>query len=215
MNNNLLVEKIIKSTLEKFQAKYGHNPDYENPVNQMKNIALISFSTNDSNNVIEPFLYTWGKMGRVLGQSRYYNWQQKCALLINSNHDSLEVFRTMALQNTDLDEYHDEIVKLYNAFKSIVDKIAAVKVLHILCPTFFPLWDNAIEKGLRAEYNGGCGCEPFTGHDYFAFMKCVQDLINKYNDLWISSAAFYEKGLLKIVDEYFWWSVGRPFSLVV
>jgi len=104
---------------------------------------------------------------------------------------------------------------LYSSLRSIIGPIASAKVLHLICPNFFPLWDNGIADGLRAEHSGIVDLKPFSAQDYFEFMKKLQSLLRKYDELWSSLSQSYKKGKLKIVDECLWYIVRTPFALIV
>jgi hypothetical protein len=113
-----------------------------------------------------------------------------------------------------LHRYETDIKTIYQALKSAVGPIGAVKVLHLVCPSFFPLWDNAIANGLRQYYYGDSTYESFSDQDYFDFMMWVQNWLRENDNLISSLSEQYNKTKLKMIDEFFWWTVTRPFSLV-
>ena len=106
--------------------------------------------------------------------------------------------------------------------------MAAAKVLHIISPYFFPLWDNGISVIVRKERvraaisNEGFlidikdfsnKIEDFSGKDYFYFMKILQTILEKYKNTFSVLAKSYEKGVLKIMDDFLWMLVHESLSL--
>ena len=215
MNNKILAEDVIKYSVQRIEQLHGHETTYSNLVDKMSRIVLKNISEQDVQEIIEYYLYTWGNMGRVLGQFQYFMWQDKIAQLIKQNSAMLENFRLLQLQNVQLNDNYQQITELYDSFKLNVGNIAAVKIMHIICPNFFPLWDNAIANGLRVEYYTNGTYEAFSGQDYFEFMKSIQSIAQKYAQLWSYLANFYNRSMLKIIDEHLLWTVRRPFSLIV
>ena len=209
-----LAEDIIRASVERCESMFGSDFDYSHPVSQMSQIALRSIDRTDVYIIIEPYLYTWGRMGRVLGRSKFDGWQGKVANLVRLEASKLEHLRTLELEQVPLEGRRAQIVELFDSFQAIVLGIAAGKVLHLICPAFFPLWDNAIASGMLAESKLSLH-DPISGQDYFEFMRGVQSMLRKRSKLWIELSTGYRKGTLKIVDEYLWWTVRRPFSLVV
>jgi len=215
MDKQLLAENIIRANVEKCEKQFGHDNNYHQPVQQMRNITLKNITALDVYKIVENYLYTWGRMGRVLGRDKYSGWQKKLAANIRTAQAKLEAFRSCELSAVELSEYQIDIETLYNSLNSIIGPIASAKMLHIICPNFFPLWDNGIADGLRAEYSGVNDLKPFSAQDYFEFMKTIQSLLRKYDELWSSLSKSYNKGKLKIVDECLWYIVRHPFSLIV
>jgi len=154
-------------------------------------------------------------MGRVLGRQKYSGWQKALASKIRLPQAKLESLRTLELADVELSRYEVDVKSLYNSLNSIVGSVASAKILHVVCPNFFPLWDNAIANGLRAEYSIGNNPKPFSAQDYFEFIKSIQSLLRKYDKLWSSLSDSQKKGRLKIVDECLWWIVKRPFSPII
>lgn len=158
------------------------------------------------------FLYKWGRMGRVLGRAKYQNWENRLAEKIESNRKELETLRMKELERVSLDRYESVIKKCYGSFKDAVGPIAAVKVLHLICPSFFPLWDNGIANAVRKEHEDMRDDE-FSASDYFRFMEKIQEFIKDYEQLLSELSTKPKKGKLRIVDRLLWWIVHRPLSL--
>lgn len=161
---------------------------------------------------IKTFLYRWGRMGRVLGRDHFINWETKLLLKIKMNRKALEELRSKDLSIAYLDRYESIIKNCYASFRDVVGPIAAAKVLHLICPNFFPLWDNSIATAIRNERKGRKD-DRFSPEDFFKFMKDVQNFANKYEGVLCELVSEYKKGKLRILDEFFWWMTQRPLSL--
>ncbi len=214
MRDSTLAANITKSTIDQFERKYGHEDKYEWPIRQMAAKELGTITQDDITQIAEYYLYSWGRMGRVLGREEYDGWQGKVACFIVRFQDKLGGFRLLPLLGEDLRRYETDIKTIYQALKSAVGPIGAVKVLHLVCPSFFPLWDNAIANGLRQYYYGDSTYDSFSDQDYFDFMMWVQNWLRENDNLISSLSEQYNKTNLKMIDEFFWWTVTMPFSLV-
>lgn len=168
--------------------------------------------TDNLKGTIRHFLYVWGRMGRVLGRQEYKNWETLLSKQIELNFDELQELRMKDLIYTDLVSYELVIKKCYKSFVDAVGPIAAAKTLHLICPSFFPLWDNGIADAVRKERADDKNRE-FSAADYYEFMKDVQDFAKRHMSVLSELANQYEKGELRILDEFFWWMVHRPLSL--
>jgi hypothetical protein len=215
MRDPTLVANIIKSTIDQFEGKYGHEDKYERPVREMAAVKLGTITLEDVARIVEYYLYSWGRMGRVLGREEYYGWQSKVASFIIQFQNQLGSFRLLPLLGEDLCKYETTIKAMYQALVSAVGPIGAAKILHLVCPSFFPLWDNAIANGLRQHYYGDSTYDSFSDQDYFNFMMWVQNWLRVNDSLVSTLSKQYTKTKLKIIDEFFWWTVTSPFSLVV
>jgi hypothetical protein len=114
-----------------------------------------------------------------------------------------------------------DVVMLYESLEGVVGQIAAAKVLNLVCPDFFPLWDNAIASGMRAElanmtgYSFNASVEAFSGEDYLRFMEGVQLFISRHSHVISVLSSQYSQRKLKIVDACLWWLAHRPFFLIL
>lgn len=166
----------------------------------------------DLKSMIRRFLYNWGRMGRVLGQDRFKNWENRLVAKIESNRKELEDLRLKDLSLINLDEFGSVIKRNYALFSDMVGPIAAAKTLHLICPNFFPLWDNAIAAAFRKECKDRKNGK-FSASDYLRFMKNVKDFANRYEQVLDELVNQYKKGKLSILDDFFWWMTQRPMSI--
>jgi len=74
MRDSTLAASIIKSTIDQFEREYGHEDKYEWPIRQMAAKELGTITQDDITQIAEYYLYSWGRMGRVLGREEYDGW---------------------------------------------------------------------------------------------------------------------------------------------
>jgi hypothetical protein len=206
-----VVNKIITECIKRCEQEFNDS---------VYNECLEAVKQSDLRNVVElkntlrRFLYVWGRMGRILGRREYRKWESRLVKQIALNHKELEEFRIKDLTRIVLDEYEQVIKRCYESFKRIVGPIAAVKTLHMICPNFFPLWDNDIAEAIRKE-RANRKDEEFLASDYYEFMKDIQRFVNGHQQVLSDLAREYHKGKLRILDEFLWWMVHRPLSLIL
>jgi hypothetical protein len=76
--------------------------------------------------------------------------------------------------------------------------VSTAKSLHLLCPRFFPLWDNRIAKGY------GCHWENSKNsfEDYWKFMNINYEQVASIRNQSPEPESLKEIGILKLIDEY-------------
>jgi len=209
--------KVISHYVESFENLFSRDfKDYTTYLNMMANTKLVGINGDDVRGVLRPFLYGWGRMGRVLGGKEYRGWETKLAKQIRTNCSLLESFKASNIDNTSLGKYQLDIEKSYESFRQVIGNIASAKALHLICPNFFPAWDNRIADGVRDEFltKGGYKTKPFTGADYYAFMYVIQNLMKTHDVTLVSLSKKYNKSKMKILDEFLWWAANRPLSVL-
>ena len=213
-------ELVIREYVERCEEEYGKtdsNYIYEKTMKEVKQKDLGSITEKDvESDIVKPYLYDWGRMGRVLGRYEFWDWESKLVKQIRSNCETLEVFRTKDLQHAELSEFKTDIERLYSSFKEIVGRIGGAKVLHLLCPSLFPPWDNAIANTARKELapKGKNKVENFSPQDYYRFMCGIQYLLKKYDEVLSHLATKYGRTKMRIVDECLWWAKERSLWLL-
>lgn len=213
-------DAMIKAIVDKHEAVYKGDSLYKNSIARVAAIDLSKVNESDVRNIVQRFLYEWGRMGRVLGQGKYFGWQGEVAEIIRTNSEILKKYQQRAIENGNLHNCREEIIRLYEAFQSKTGSIASAKILNLICPGFFPLWDNAIADAVRSElfevmgYNFDKNIDAFSGRDYFRFVDGVKLFITRHYDIISSLSRQYQQNKLRIVDECFWWVVRRPFYLI-
>ena len=227
LREKINVSELVKEYVNQCERNYDPSLNNRNKTSQrayseslqaMKNITLGNITEENTKLIVQPYLYKWGTMVRVLGQKKKYpNWGKKLTTEIRENHKMLKNFRSKDLVNVELNDYKDEIENCYQSFLPVVGRIAATKVLHLICPNFFPMWDNDIANGIRNELLKSIHkenkIEAFSKQDYYRFMVIIQVFL-KQNELILSSLSCEpHKTKLKVLDECLLWAVRRPYYL--
>ena len=220
MSGNNTEDAIIRDYVGRWENEFGATRGedcFKQCVGGMSAVRLKLIDEEQVKKLVQPLLYKWGRMGRVLGRTELSGWQANLAETIRKNSQRLERFRLAILEDADLPAEHANIISCYEEFKRVVYQIAAAKVLHQICPSFFPLWDNQICEGvtkeLAAKGKAAKTNVAFCGEHYWAFMSGVQDFARRKRDLLQQLSVQYKRGRLKILDEFFVWAAGRPLSL--
>jgi hypothetical protein len=252
-------EDVIREYIRLFQDEFANTngeAQYEKSSKEMNEAKLENISEHEVKYTIQPFLYKWGKMQRAAFKKRAGDWQTKLAKQIQSNFKQLEGFRTRDLRDTVLGEFEPGIKHCYESFYEVLGKVGAAKVLHVICPSFFPAWDNPIadailEEDIEFEMRGRVVKIPADlqrdyqkfmnlmqdpvkkqkfikkcqrerkrelkkspSAEYYRFMQATQNFIKRYETILSELAIKYQKGVLKISDECFWWAATyRPLCL--
>lgn len=213
MNNKQLIEEYVRRN----NKEYNENLIYNKCVEDMSKIDLQSITEQDVDQVIKRFLIKWGRMQRVLGEKKTPKWKNRLANLIQVNSQRLNDLKIVDLSDVELGKYETVIKDCYDSFKEVVKRVAAAKVLHLICPNFFPPWDDsiirAISEEIKKEYGIKLNVENCSGDDYYRFMQEIQNFIRKYEGLLSVLAREHGKTKVKIVDDCFWYATQRPLLL--
>jgi hypothetical protein len=157
------------------------------------------------------FLNHWGIMRKHFDVDKI----SKC---ITESKNDLDVFKKCRIEIVDLMPLKDSIQDIFQKFQESTDSpVAASKVLHVLVPPFFVMWDTTIRAGY------GCGIiynkAIARNETYYIFLERIQrelrEAIQSYADSH-SIKNFVEasdalirvlnadgrKTLAKIIDEY-------------
>jgi hypothetical protein len=121
---------------------------------------------------------------------------------INENFQKIESFRNRdisSLSNSDEDDIKDLFKKFLEALQIDSGKIqgrkspvAVAKTLHLLAPSFFPIWDDKIAKAYKCYYDKN------PGEKYISFCKAIKIVADEVKN-YISQS---DKTLIKLIDEY-------------
>lgn len=165
----------------------------------LRETDLCQITVRDVRRQIRAFLQTWGNMGRVLNEKRYPKWEEELAKAIRENCRLLNDFRVKKLANIkeeDLESLKIDVEKCYEIVRKQVAPTSASKVLHLIAPDFFPMWDGGIRKKLAIRRA--------NAEDYWEFMKKIKRSIEneKYNGILNRFSADDDKSILKLFDEY-------------
>ena len=196
--------EIIKSIEHEIEYKiYSEKHIYFPCINDLKNVDLKNIKDIDVYGPIKMFLSNWGIMGRVLARKKYKGWEKKLKTKISQISDKLEKFRDIQLETTNLEQWENDIEVCYKEIRNIVGPTSTSKTLHIICPSFFPLWDDNIRKLTRVS------TKPV---DYYNFMNKSKNFIKNNKKVITRLSKKYGKPKLKIVDEYLY-NISRRLDL--
>jgi len=209
--------EIIEKTLRKDHEKdNGFNEKilYYGCIQGMKKVQLNKINSQDIEGPVKTFLINWGTMRRGLNTKK--GWERNIERIIKSNCDMLDSFRNKNILSKNIEEIDvkNAIMDCYKAIRKCIGPTSTSKVLHIIAPNFFPMWDNAIKLKISKEcknkeiFLNGIGDSPIG---YYKFMRVVKFFIlsdSKRKEI-ISSLS---KNLnpacgvseVRTVDKYFW-----------
>lgn len=179
-------------------------------------LSVAAVTEEHVKDIVQPFLYVWGWMERVLERTEYVGWQSRLAERVCSNAATLEQLRVRELSTTDLSQQKLAIAACYGSFagKDVIGPIAAAKTLHLFCPGLLPPWDRKIARAAKAEWSGrssdGEKTKKLSAEDYYRFVAQVKQFILDYDGVISELATRYGKTKVKTVDECFWWATQKP-----
>lgn len=131
----------------------------------------LAFKKQTSVSVAESLavlLQTWNaqfyRFGRVKFDEEHF---KQIEALVNNNLASIEGYRRRSIQSLAPDD-EDRVRILFSRFENVVGPVGAAKSLHLLAPSFFPLWDREIAKAYHLRLGGGAFDE------YIKFMRLTK-----------------------------------------
>lgn len=171
--------------------------------------------------VIKLFLIGWGMMNRVVGRQGL-NWK-KFGETLRSMEREFELLRDKKFLTINFDDkvISDAVITIYDkldTFPYLGSPTTLSKILHLLNPEIFVMWDNAIER----EYHRKNRHINYTAFGYLEFLRTTQkeilDALNERKNETGQTLGNIEKELrskyknkttTKIIDEYNWIIVKR------
>ena len=197
----------ITQFVDEFERQMNGDPIYTHCWKELSAIEdLNSITVAQVTEIIEPYLYKWGRMSRVMGTRKYWNWRQDLTEAYHMCGNLLHTYRGLDLGSVDLAEYKEGTKVCYDSFTLSVGPVSAGKVLHLTCPSYFPMWDTDISKTIREEMfpGGGKGMGLFTFDAYYQFMHANKYFLNAYREELENLAQKHGKPKLKILDAWLW-----------
>ena len=143
-------------------------------------------------------------------------------ILQSSTGEKLQEFdklKLLTISQKELQNDKERIMQCYGKLRSQLGPTAAGKLLHLLCPNFFPLWDAKIredtKKAYKKNYENKIPSDTSSKDFYFEFIKIHQNFIKKYNEsLKKTGEQWYNKPLLRMSDIYFWTLSNKARSFI-
>jgi len=137
---------------------------------------LTTLNKDHVDEIIMPFLVTWGQMARSISQVEEKDWNGLVEKLRKqkSNLDHLNKWKLLDI--TFDNETKEAIKSLYGAVQvKYVGPTSVSKILHLLAPEVLPIWDDQL-RGKRPK-----GYEvKATPEGYVKYMEKMQEIAVKF-----------------------------------
>ena len=160
-------------------------------------------------NALGVLLLTWNSAFYRYGSLVYDQIEQS----IKQNRAKLYGYRKREIFSLSESEY-DDIKATYNDFlcslKSVGKKrtrvaekvsyspVSVGKALHLLCPNFFPLWDNKIAKAYGCQWHSST----ISFQEYWKFINISRKQSVELGEISQKPLSLNDVGELKLIDEY-------------
>jgi len=160
---------------------------------ELVSLALAGTTTLSISEAIAVLLQTWN---REYYQYHKFNTQHFIDIdnLLSSQLAILTTVRNNNIQNLDPSDNNtaNTVMQTFSAFELVLGPVGAAKSLHLLAPSYFPLWDRAIAKAYVGNLtNAGTNGSRYWQMMCYAFQQ-TQALI----------AAGFTGNPLKAIDEF-------------
>lgn len=163
---------------------------------------------NVASRIIRPFLACWGRMGRNV-EREDFDWS-KLVEEIKKQKENLDRLGKETLLSIRFKEVADIVKGIYDGIKvKHLGPTGISKILHLLNPELFVMWDDDIRKKISNR--------PFSGSSkgYLKFLKWIQnELIEATKGITIEEIRnradgeyIDRKTMAKLADEYCWITV--------
>jgi hypothetical protein len=191
--------------VEDLREKYGIvDCIYRQCLEEFGKLEISQLSEEHQTRIIEPFLLTWGRMGRVLGHEGVKAICKKLVAL----REKIEPVRRKNILSEDINSLRNLIIELYDDIRKTpflskkgkqkeVGPTAASKVLHLTCPDLFVMWDTAIRNKGYGKYDG-------DGKDYFEFLCEMKSMAKALESTIGDLQQRYRERVTRLLDQYNW-----------
>jgi len=173
---------------------------------------LISESWNDDrkvSNALEILLLIWNAAFYRYSTLNYLSIKD----VIDRHRKELNELRDLDIAELK-DDKKDIVESIYTDFldalksegrgggkkraKELYSPVSTAKCLHLLCPKFFPLWDNKIAKGYGCHWENSKNSFEY----YWKFMKINREQVVDIRNQSPEPESLKEISTLKLIDEY-------------
>jgi hypothetical protein len=191
--------KLINQHVKRYREL---DQTYLKAIENIKKAGLNNLSDEEVCSILRPYLLQWGKMGRVLG----HKGCRRTATKLKEIENKFNGFQNLNLATIDISQKSDDVEELYEEILNAewksekgrtkrVGPTATAKVLHLIVPDLFMIWDRKI----RVDYGFG-----ESGKEYVRFLINMQNWIKKLNPILEEMQKDYGKSPTKLVDDYNW-----------
>ena len=183
---------------------------YKGCVKEMRRVRLCSIKNSDVRGPIRVFLINWGMMARILNRKDRAGWEKRLKHTIKTAKVCvlLEGLRGKRLDSVNVTKYKNDIEYCFQVLNSVFrSPVAVAKTLHLICPGFFPLWDDGIRKAVSKEAKrapnykreNGLGRTP---KGYYNFMVRTKRFLRDYGETLSKLSKKYAESKLRVVDQF-------------
>lgn len=195
-------EEFIK-IVGQYENKYkGSDQIYLKVIEDFKKTGFCGLCDLNVDSILRLYLLKWGRMGRVLG----YKGCKRIGGKLEEMENQFGELQKLTLIIVDIGQKSDEFEILYNELLNAkwksdkgrlkrVGPTATSKVLHLVIPDLFMMWDSKIRKTYGFKD---------SGVEYVRFLVNMQNWIKKLGTIVKNLQAQYGKPLTKLIDEYNW-----------
>jgi hypothetical protein len=191
MKNNKVF--LLNFTTEKIEkgVKIGYDFWYIDCIEKIKGIELCKLPEKGAD-VIGNFLFKWGRMRRV-------GTKEECTKaviqVLCEKCSKLQNLRELYLEEEDINNYKEYIKKYYEVLAE-KSPVLAAKVLHLICPNFFPAWD----RNIILKFNNNDDSK----EGYYKFMLTIQEFVKNKNCILSKLSKEHKESKLRIADVFMW-----------
>jgi hypothetical protein len=190
MNDHKITPADVKAARNSFEANEPRDLFYR-AATELVDLALRGATSLTVAEALAVLLQTWNRV--------YYQYHKfahahfaSIEKLLATHQGALAAYRNRTIDNLN-DMERTTVSTLFQAFEYVLGPVGAAKALHLLAPSFFPLWDRSIANA----YGLALGEAGSHGDRYWRFM-----LIAKQQYLELSHQEPGCKNPLKSIDEY-------------
>ena len=190
MAGHKISANALKKARKAFEANEPRNLFYR-AATELVDLALQGTTSLTVAEALAVLLQTWNKA--------YYQYRKFDTVhftdienLLSENKLLIARYRPRTIDQLD-DADESMIENLFQSFERVLGPVGAAKALHLLAPSFFPLWDRAIAKAYDLEL----GRAGWNGERYWQFL-----CISKRQCLDVRRDNPHCHDPLKSIDEY-------------
>lgn len=166
-----LVEKIKQNEEEYWFAEFVYFKALEQLEDVRRDVGKLKLKEHVLD-VIRIFLLQWGQMARAIEREKSPTDWDKLTKNIRSQKNAFQGLVGKDLLNINFDEVAGDIECIYNKLAEVrnIGATATSKILHLLNPDVFVMWDGEIIRTYRKKYDKVRA----NAKGYVEFLKAVQ-----------------------------------------
>ena len=184
-----------KEFLKRIKAFEKH--ELRHPIYKISS-NLINKSWNNIKDVTDGLIILFLVWNQAFYRYGYFDFR-KLEDWVRKWKNDLNILRKRKIESFNIKD--EEIIeKLFNSLvealkiKNGSSPVAVSKALHLLAPSFFPLWDDAISKAYGCLWSKS----KFACNKYLEFCRKMQYLVNQVKNYKLPK----NRSVLKLIDEY-------------